>query len=341
MIDRKQKAICLLWMAAVMPVGSAAVTNPRVDRVDQQHDVISWDDPSPVSVYESDRPDASVGQSTLVSKGNADGRFMANVPLDRRHYFLLRDDKDGDIERTAERVLPLERGSNFRDLGGYRTADGRHVRWGLIYRSGATPLLSDHDIAYIRTLDLISMTDLRSSEERQLAPTKLAGQGVHYVAVDYKLSALPDSYAGLLTALAPQYRAIFQQLLAKKGPISYNCTAGQDRTGVATALILSALGVPRQAILEDYHLSTIYREPENEMPVVDPAKYPDNPAAALFAKARDLKPPPLYGKDGHSFLAELLDQIDSRYGSVEKYLALQLGVGPRELLELRATYLER
>ena len=69
---------------------------------------------------------------------------------------------------------------------------------------------------------------------------------------------------------------IFEQLLARRGPISYNCSVGQDRTGVATALVLSALGVPRDIILEVYHLSTSYGRPDNEMPEIDSAKHPNN-----------------------------------------------------------------
>jgi protein-tyrosine phosphatase len=129
-------------------------------------------------------------------------------------------------------------------------------------------------------------------------------------------------------------------LLSEKGPVSYNCTAGQDRTGVATALILSALGVPRQTILNDYHLSTVYRRPENEMPAVDPTMYPGNPVAALFAKGRLMKPQPLYSEDGRSFMAAMYDRIDGHWGSVENYLDQVLGVGPTELARLRAHYLE-
>jgi protein-tyrosine phosphatase len=333
-----RKTLCLVVLVSSSPIANSAVTNPQADRVDKEHVVISWEDPAPVSVYQSDRPDAGIAQSTLLSGNNHDGRYRATVATDKRYYFLLRD-TTGDIRRTSERLLPLEHGSNFRDIGGYATTDGKHVRWGLMYRSAATPLLSDRDVAYIRTLGLHSMTDLRSTEERELAPTRLNHQGIQYIAIDYPFKGIGD-YESVLTVLAPQYRAIFRELLAGKGPISYNCTAGQDRTGIATALILSSLGVPRQTILDDYHLSTEYREPQNEMPVVDPSAYPDNPAAAFFAKARLMKPPPLYAADGRSWLGALFDKIDARWGSVENYLQQSLGVGPTELARLRAAYLE-
>src|SRR3546814_79257 len=93
-------------------------------------------------------------------------------------------------------------------------------------------------------------------------------------------------YRTWLTSLAPQYKVVFDDLLAKKGAVVYHCSAGQDRTGVATALVLSALGVPRDLILADYHLSTQYRRPENEMPKLDAAAYPNNPVAAYYRKAQ-------------------------------------------------------
>ena len=72
-------------------------------------------------------------------------------------------------------LLPLEHSSNFRDIGGYPAAGGKHVRWGMIFRSGATPLLTDADQAAVAKLHLANMVDLRSDEERQLAPSKIYG----------------------------------------------------------------------------------------------------------------------------------------------------------------------
>ena len=335
-----RNAFWLVALALQPMIGLGAVHDAQVERVDQDHVVVSWIDAAPVSVYQAVQPDAGTSHAQVLSEKNRDGRYIVPAAADKRIYFLLLDNNDGQLIHISERLLPLEKGSNFRDIGGYATTDGRHVRWDMVYRSGATPFLSSHDIAYVRNLGLVSMIDLRSSEERQLAPSKLLNQGIRYIAIDYSLNSPIKGYEDLLTALAPQYRAIFHELLLGKGPISYNCTAGQDRTGVATALVLSALGVPRQIILSDYHLSTLYREPQNEMPDVDPSQYPNNPAAELFARNRLLKPPPLYSVDGRSFLADLFDRIDARWGSVENYLRQVLDVGPGELGQLRAHYLE-
>src|SRR3546814_7040686 len=87
-----------------------------------------------------------------------------------------------------ERALPLEHGSNFRDIGGYPAAGGKHVRWGMIFRSGGTPLLNDADEQRIGALKLGEMVDLRSSEERVLAPTRI--YGVRYTAVGYSMGPM-------------------------------------------------------------------------------------------------------------------------------------------------------
>src|SRR3990170_8050887 len=179
--------------------------------------------------------------------------------------------------RAAGRPLPLEGGSNFRDVGGYPAANVKHVRWGKIYRTGAMPKLTDSDYDYLAGLGIEVVCDLRSTEERQLSPTDAQAMGdARYVAVDYPASdifrnLIPSSAAanslsqsGRVTSLyrewpvslAPQYKALFDGLLAGEAPLAFHCSAGQGRTGVATALVLTALGVPRDVIYADYHLST-------------------------------------------------------------------------------------
>jgi protein-tyrosine phosphatase len=343
----------ILMMSILTAIGHcalAAVVEPRVERFDADRVTVSWNAAAPVDVFIANRADAAMKEATLVAKANRDGRQLVTASDDRRTFFLLRDSADGQMIVVSERLLPLERGSNYRDLGGYETADGRRVRWGWIYRSGATPLLTEHDLGYVRSLGLKSMIDLRASEERELAPTRLSGGDMRYIAMDYSFRALTPPraksasntgmYFPWLSTLAPQFRALFGELLAHKAPVAYNCTAGQDRTGIATALVLSALGVPRETILQDYHLSTGFRRPENEMPEFDPAQYPNNPLAQYSAKVRVTRPTPLYTEDGRSLLAALFDDVDARWGSVERYLDQELGIDSEEIAALRASYLE-
>ena len=351
--------LALLLALLPVPALADAPTNPLVQRAAPDRLRISWTDSSGVDVYMAEQPDATAERSRLVSADDRDGKHELSVAPGQRVYFLLRDRNDRKSVRVAERLLPLEQASNFRDIGGYPAAGEKHVRWGMIYRSGATPLLTEADQKFIHDLKLANLVDLRSSEERQLAPTKI--EGVPYHAVGYSMNAIlaamrpaagsPPAlqnggalYRRMPEMLAPQMRVLFSRLLAKEGPVAYNCSAGQDRTGFATALILSALGVPRDVIIADYHLSTEYRRPQFEMAPFDPAAFPDNATAQLFARYRKDpgagKPEPLKDADGTAFLSFALDEIDQHYGSVAAYLAKEIDITAVDLATLRATYLE-
>lgn len=343
---------------ALIPAAAlAAVPHaPRVERTSPDKVRISWTAPAGIDLYMADRADADVTAAKLVSQNDRDGVHDMTVPADQRPFFLLRDQKSGKTVRVAERVLPLAQGSNFRDIGGYPAAGGRHVKWGMIYRSGATPVLTDSDLRMVDALRLANMVDLRSTDERQLAPSRIAG--VPYSAVGYSMRTITGAmtpasanaaktptnggalYRHMPDMLTPQMRLLFARLKANEGPLVYNCSAGQDRTGFATALILSALGVPRETIIADYHLSTQYRRPAYETTAFDPAAFPDNAAAKMFAQYRGHKPKPLKEADGTAFLSFALDEIDTRYGSVEAYLDKQLGVSAVDVAALRTTYLE-
>lgn len=357
--------LALFGTALAAPAAHARFRSVSVER-EQGRLAVVWAADGPVDVYEAKEADASVNGAVLLSDDDRDGRHIVTAEAFARPYFLLKDESDGTILRVAERLLPLERGSNFRDLGGYRAADGRYVRWGRIFRSGAMPVLSDADIRYFAGLGIATVVDLRSAEERELAPDTILSQpGVRYFASDYSMAsifgrlmpapggntAVPRQeasgmtllYRDWLVSLAPQFREMFASLLAGEGGLVYHCSAGQDRTGVGSALILAALGVPREVILADYHLSTPSRRPEHEMPKIDPARFPNNAMAAYFAKASTAEVPkarPLYDARGVAFLAATFDEIDTRWGSVEHYLDDVLGIGAVELAELRADYLE-
>ena len=153
-----------------------------------------------------------------------------------------------------------------------------------------------------------------------------------------------DIYREWPTSLAPQYREIFRALLRHDGAVTYHCSAGQDRTGVATALVLIALGVPRDVILEDYHLSTADRRPENEMPPLKAGDFPGNMVAAFYLKLQSagipMKARPLYDSQGRPYLDYALDEIDAKWGSVENYLDKVLGMDKARIARLRALYLE-
>lgn len=344
-------------MALALAAASAQATPPadaRAERDASGNLVVSWADDNPVDIFVSNSPDAAFARTGVISAKDRDGREAVPDAGTQRRYFILRDTRTGDQTRVAERVLTLDQGSNFRDIGGYATSTGRRIKWGKIYRSGATPLLTDRDVDQIKSLGIVDMIDLRSSEERVLAPTRL--NGIRYTAIDYSMmSMMPTSrvagsadmtalYHRMPSFLAPHLRIVFDDLLGAKGPILYHCSAGQDRTGVTSAIILAALGVPRDTIIGDYHLSTTYRRPQYEMPPISPALIETNPVAKMFAmyqKAPNASTPnPLKEADGKAFLLGALDEIDTRWGSVDAFLMKEIGLTKTDLARLRATYTE-
>lgn len=272
-----------------------------------------------------------------------------------------------ELLSTYERLLPLAGGSNFRDMGGYETEDGRTVKRGILFRSGAMVSLTEDDMAYLNRFDFQTVVDLRSADELELYPNRwVANTDVTYVNEDYSMltfmgdmmqqlqsgadgmDVIQDQmgmmYQGFPTMLKPQLTALFDAMLQTQTPLVVNCSAGQDRTGVATAMVLSALGVPRQTILDDYLLSTQYRVPANERGDVDLAEAAKTNAFAQIMLSYNSEegadePNPLYGDDGVPFLTFTLDAIEAQYGSVLNFLEAELGVDDAEIAQLRAQYL--
>ncbi len=342
----------LLSLALLIASPALALADARAER-DGDALVVRWTASRPVDVRVSTAPDALPGAATLASAADADGEHRITAPAGQRLYVLLKEQGSSDWQRVAERVLPLEAGSNFRDIGGYLAAGGKHVRWGLIYRSAGQPLLTPADQAQIARLNLANLVDLRSAEERRLAPTRI--QNVRYNAVGYSMAALMPAagtapvrngatlYRGFPTLLAPHLKLVFDRLLNEPGALAYNCSAGQDRTGFVTAMILSALGVPQPVIMQDYLLSTQLRRPQFEMPRIDPAVAANDPVARMFAAYQTpqaMTPTPLVEADGTPFLAGAFAEIAEKYGSVEAYLEREAGLTPARRTALRRAYLE-
>lgn len=170
------------------------------------------------------------------------------------------------------RSLALEGASNVRDLGGYRTKDGRRVKFGRIYRAAALSRLTDADAALLREAGIGRIVDLRGGQERAHAPSRLADTITHALSIEPSLGAsirdiaarreaTDQDIVGLMcrayTAYAMdwhhRYAAMFSLLLEPDAPaLLFHCTAGKDRTGFGAALILAALGVDRATVQADY-----------------------------------------------------------------------------------------
>jgi protein-tyrosine phosphatase len=271
-----------------------------------------------------------------------------------RPYFYVATDGGAGVW-TAERVLPLQGGRNFRDLGGYPTSDGRRVKWGKVYRSGSMAGLTEADYAYLSDLGVKVVCDLRTTEERRHEPNKwVAAQNIAYWTRDYSMSsgelgklfsggrmtpaqmkaAMTETYRTLPFEQAPAYREMFKRLAAGEVPLAFNCSAGKDRAGTGAALILTALGVPRETVVADYALSdkvvdfrkAFARDAEGAEPSPF-AKLPPEVVAPLLASDPD-------------YIRAMFAAIERRHGSVDHYLQKELGVTTAELEAIRTRLLE-
>src|SRR6266849_3212445 len=243
---------------------------------------------------------------------------------------------------TPPRHLNLSGASNFRDLGGYPGRDSRIVRWRQIFRSNHLGHLTKPDIDVLRPLGLKSAFDFRGTEERVAATCGLAEIAVHSLPIEPTvvaalrarlaggialspadaLDVMRDSYRNYVRYNTPSFRALFAHLLEDRAPLVIHCTAGEDRTGFACALILHSLGVPDDLIAEDYLLTNrFYRR--------DPSASSDLPDEVRQVLARVEA----------SFLAAAFDAIRADYGDLENYLGDGLGLGDGERARLQARYL--
>ncbi len=168
----------------------------------------------------------------------------------------------------VERLLPLEGSANFRDLGGWRTEDGRRVRAGRLFRSDALHHLTGADVVRLRDgVGLRTLIDLRGSREvaaEGRGPLAAPPVAYHHLPFfdgeredparrdEAPAGSLAENYFRMLrSARAPIARAL-ETLAASRGAAVFHCAAGKDRTGVLAAVVLGALGVRDEDIVEDY-----------------------------------------------------------------------------------------
>src|SRR5271167_1866417 len=246
-----------------------------------------------------------------------------------------------------ERILNLEGGCNFRDLGGYRTRDGRELKWGRVFRTGVLSYFTTGDQQQLNELGVRAICDLRRAEERKNEPTRWPdantqhlswGDGsapptIRSIAADHShpytaagmRAAMIDLYRALPAWMAPRLGGIFTRIAQGDVPILVHCAAGKDRTGIAIALLLAVLDVPRETIIEDYLLTNdacdmvqfILTRPQAQLGVAAGdhplLTMPEEIRRVLFAAHVD-------------YLHAALDQIARDHGSVPGYLRREIGV---------------
>lgn len=246
------------------------------------------------------------------------------------------------------RRIELESCSNFRDLGGYRTKDNKHVTmYHHIYRSDAIAHLTASDHKVLREkLKIAYVVDLRGEEECAREPYTLSGAKVmHIPMVADKIRALlktlkvldkptvlklmHDVSCTILEEQADQIRRFFDLLIdeVKGTPLVFHCSAGKDRTGMVASLLLAALDVPQETIVEDYLLTNqYYTLPERTTPCVIEGCTITPDALVELVQANQ------------SVHENALNSVEKKYGSLTAYMEKRLGLTPERLRLLRSYY---
>jgi len=253
-----------------------------------------------------------------------------------------------------QRHLSFAKVKNFRDLGGYPTADGRTVRWGILYRSGSLHKLTDGDLQKLASLNLSRVFDFRSENEVNHEPDRLPEDVklVHLPMLDASTKVWheqrddmvknmkninPAEYmfatnAELATKFTPEYKRFYQELLASNGsPILFHCAAGKDRTGFAAASLLRILGVSKDVVMQDYLLTNRY--------LLDVYKW--NLFMAGILKGRKFADGIRgFMKADESYLTAAFTAFENEHGSFENYVRDGLGLTEHDIERLKKYYLE-
>ena len=338
----------------VFPSALALCFPATVEKTGDDNLLIRWDDSGrKVDVWVEYRPTGKKPVRQLVSKQDSDGQYLLPAKTGRPYIFLV--GADGKQQAVAERVLPLQGGNNFRDLGGYGAANGSSVKWGMLYRSGTMADLTGIDYHYLNSLGIRVVCDFRSTEERTNEPTRWqSSTAPQRKETDYVLDMKPlmsglakpnttpaearqvfaDFYKEIPFTFATQYKEMFSELLAGHAPLAFNCSAGKDRTGVASALLLRALGVSHEDIVADYLLSNQYYKPRPSKPGAN-----DSTSRMLASLPADVLQV-LMGVDAQ-YVDASFAAIEERQGSFENYMNNVLGVDAAGIQKLRKLYTDK
>jgi protein-tyrosine phosphatase len=252
-------------------------------------------------------------------------------------------------------VWALEGASNFRDFGGCVTASGLRVRPARLFRSNLLSRLTDDDRGRLDAAGIRTIFDLRLEDERERDPTawshpelvietypprrkrRLVDMALEYPPTqEGALRLMHDFYAKMPHAMTHMFASIIRRLAAGGAPCVIHCSAGKDRTGVAVAIVLAALGVGREEIVADYVITRHAWDREADM-----AKA--TVATGALSEMRERYPPEAraaMSDAAPSYITAALDSVEARYGSLDSYLVEALELEQDVIAALREALLE-
>ena len=288
-------------------------------------------------------------------KKNAVSKGLVIKNKQHRPYINIIEGRDTTI--LANRHIYFKKVVNFRDVGGLKTTQGRTVKWGKIFRSDNLSQLRTSEFNKFNGLNIKTVFDLRTPQEIEGKEDHLPANVtyVHAPSVldhsdllsgmrskvlngeisdEESIKIMAEFYRGIVADNVPALKQLLQTIVNSDEPILYHCSAGKDRTGITTALILSILKVDRQTIVKEYLLSDYYRRQKVEKML----------AKANIAKV--VKPRIGVGviqnfmSVDERYLNEAFTYIDTNYGGMDAFIKNQLGISDaqREQIIEKLTY---
>lgn len=282
--------------------------------------------------------------------------FLTNKTETPPH--VVTDSFRAQFNTNGNRLLSVPGTKNFRDLGGYKTVDGRQVKWGMIYRSDNLAHLDEAGIEAFKTLNIRAITDLRSDPERQQEPNIIpaSSPGPIYNVLpindrpvdiralgkrivtgkitDAEISDLLDHRRFITNPSHREHWGNWLADLAKDEtvPHLFHCTSGKDRTGFGASIFLLAMGVDRSVVQEDFLLSNAILEDYNTARIAEiDRRVPGKIDETLFRK--------ILGVSQDTIEASFAE-MEAQYGSIDGFIRDGLGIDDATRQALRNKFLE-
>ena len=256
------------------------------------------------------------------------------------------------LQNEEHRLLPMDGAHNTRELGGYKTTDGKSVKWGMLFRSDKLSDISGTDQEYLQNLGIKKIIDFRSEEEKTEDPD-IIPSGISYVempisfdgAMRSKIEAvlkgetdkevksfLIDANREFVTSYTDVYENFLRGLIDDDAPTLFHCTAGKDRAGFAAAISLIALGVSREDVIEDYMKTNAFTKDRIEE-ILGQIKL-----MSLYQTDTEILRP-LIGVE-RVYIETAFKTAEEKYGSLENFIRDGLNISDEDIQKLRNKFLE-
>lgn len=346
----------LLSLAILLP--SCNGTAPLISVVCEENNVgnciVKWEITplikGTVKVYASTNPDYIPENIPVAMADISEQRMtvITTAPTQRYYYSLVFANKYRI--KIATRNVNIPGIQNFRDLGGYPSySTKKETRWGMLYRSAEIDSLAYCSLDELKNIGIKTMIDLRANAavQKQSPLQKefkiiripivtgdmediLKGIKEQKIRSDTVYRIVEQMNRDLIDKYTKEYRRIFDILLDRENyPIVIHSSSGKGRTGIVSALVLSALGVNEDIIMEDYRLSNDYFN------IPAASKY----AYQLPARAQEAITTVFSARE--DFLNAAREEVERRYGDMDTYLQDGIGLSKAEIKKLQSILLIR